>query len=512
MADACTYSSDSFKNTNEIMTNFHSSFPALAGEETTVSSAAQVQDAPLKNKAPQSRVSSTPRARFAILNAFNESNAQAAINNPVVPKKQEKPAQEPVVRKTKLDMLAEKYRDRAEERRKRGTEEDDEEEQDLDAEALRERRERSKYLGGSEETTHLVEGLDILLYERRKLEIELEEKRQKEAAARASEPSFMGAKQIVIDRHGHAKAVDAPQEFKTTLGRGIYNALFQKEAPPPIETFLPGRMTYIFPLNPESTQELPTIIERSMLSDAETTVNRDIRFEPFPASTSANALNKLSVVMSYLNQGESGIRRRKQELKEREAKAKAVIAETLHKLNPSASAAAAVPIDEDDEDIFGDVASTEYVPSVGLKESKEKKSMEGVLWDKVRAADSDGRQKGDLSAKRARESATSAQNSAMEVDEGSDDYEGFASGSDEEDIFAMDTGVRLKRSDFDNQEDYERYMSTREAIPKQAFGFGVKSADQKRKKVSTGAQKSKHQHALYKSVPGTRGSNASSES
>lgn len=440
-----------------------------------------------------------------MLNAFNTSNAQAAVNMPAAPKKQDKPAQEPVVRKSKLDLLAEKYRDRAGERRQRSADDDIENEEEMDAEALRERRERSKYLGGSEETTHLVEGLDILLYERRKLEIELEAKRAKDAEARATEPQLIGTKQLVIDRHGRAKAVDTPQEFQTALGKGVYNALFQREAPPPIESFLPDRMAYIFPINPSSAQELPTIMERNMLADTEAVSDRDFRSEPFSAATSENALNKLSVVMSYLSQGESGIRKRRQEIKEREEKAKSIIAETLQKLGAGNAGTNTMDIDEDDEDIFGDVAAKEYTPTQGSSGPKESKTFEGTLWDKVRGNDTDGRQKGDLSAKRTRDDAATSKGGADE-DEPSDDYEGFESGSDDEDLFAMDNNVRLRRNDFATEEEYEKYELTREAIPKEAFMMGVKAGGGRRKALSSRTKKSKIRHDLYKTVPGSKGS------
>lgn len=490
MSEPSTSLTSSSKVVAQILANLISCFLPLDEGDSTHAQDELVPNAAVKSKAPQSKVSSAPRARFAMLNAFNASNVQVAPTAPVVPKKQEKPTQEPVVRKTKLDMLAEKYRDRADERRKRGPEDDEEDEEIADADALRERRERSKYLGGSEDTTHLVEGLDILLYERRKLEIELEEKRQKEEAARATEPVLLGAKHLVIDRHGHAKAVDAPQEFRTALGKGVYNALFQREAPPPIESFLPDRTAYIFPLDLSSALELPTIIERNMLADSETSGERDFRTEPFSAATSANALSKLSIVMSYLNQGESGLKRRRQELKDRETKAKAVVTETLQKLSGTAPKAEAPVIDEDDEDIFGDVAAKEYTPTVHHVKESEPKTFEGTIWDKVRGADAqrgdsnDGRQPGDLSAKRAREEKKQGQE-GDEQEEPSDDYDGFESGSDEENITFMDTDLRLKRNDFTNEDDFRAYEANREVIPKAAFSFGVKKADTKRTKKST---------------------------
>jgi len=334
-----------------------------------------------------------------------------------------------VEKKKRVDPLKDKYRDRAEERRQRSVDIPEEEDAPMDAEALRERREMSKYLGGSEETTHLVEGLDIMLYERRKLEIEMEEKRRREAEAAASDRTLVGAKQLVIDQYGHAKAVDAPQNFHTQLGRGVYNTLFRREQRPPVETFLPGRTTYVFTVDHDSPQNLPMIIERSMLSDAEEKDARDIRSERFSASTSDNALQKLAVVMSYLKQGEKGIKRRKKELEEREVRAKEVVKDTLKKLIVASAPKTAQPdavINEDDEDIFADVADKVYTPSsssqaaTSVAKSREQATKE--MWDAVRneGAD-DGRKTGDVNAKRGREEMQSQtkgkDGSKMEVDE-----------------------------------------------------------------------------------------------
>jgi hypothetical protein len=470
-----------------------------------------------KSQLPQ-RVFSTPKARFAFIQKSETVAPSAASGAP----KTKVGVQEQTHKKKRVDPLQDKYRDRAEERRQRAEPAPIENEEILDADALRERRELSKYLGGSEETTHLVEGVDIMLYERRKLEIELEAQRRKQEEALEAQGSILyGAKQLVIDQFGHAKAVDVPQEFVTAIGRGIYNTLFQRERPPQIETFLPGRTTYVFSLDRDSTQELPMIIERSMLSDTSDTAERDIRYESISTATGSDAFNRLSVVMSYVNQGDKGIKKRRQELQEKEARAKAVVKETLMKVVGSSTASssskahpASTEIDEDDEDIFGDVASKEYVPtetktSANTDSKSSRPPTTEELWKAVRAEDQDGRALGDVSAKRSRDSMTTARSdNAMDEDDG---Y-GFESGSDdEENIFSMDTGVRLKRADFTSDAEWEKYAATREAIPKSAFSFGVKASDRQRKERRGKSEKTKIYQAMYKSVSGSIGAKDKTE-
>jgi IK cytokine len=440
---------------------------------------------------------------------FSAMNSNSAPSGPVeVPKSKpssEKPRDQ-VVKPKRPDPLKDKYRDRAEERRQRGEGEDDEESGPLDADALRERRERSKYLGGSEETTHLVEGLDIMLYERRKLEIELEEQRRRQMEAQPSETTFLGAKQLVIDQYGHAKAVEAPQNFATPLGRGIFNALFQREVRPNVSSFLPGRTTYSFSLDPDSTQELPMIIERNMLSDADEHTDRDIRLQPFSAQISPVALNKLSVAMSYLKQGEHGIKKRQQERQEQEMRAKTVVKETIKKLiEPVSKPIPVAEINEDEEDIFGDVRGTEYTPTVKGPQQSQEEAVR-AKWDAVRSEGNDGRSIGDVSAKRPRDEMSHRTGESAKMDESVDDeYAGFDSGSDDEDIFAMDTGVKLKRADFATDEEWVKYTESREAIPKSAFQFGVKSGDGRRKQQRGKPKKAKLYQFMYKSVSGSIG-------
>jgi IK cytokine len=80
-------------------------------------------------------------------------------------------------------------------------------------------------------------------------------------------------------------------------------------------------------------------------------------------------------------------------------------------------------------------------------------------------------------------------------------------GSDEdEDVSKMDMGAkgekRLQRYDFETQEEYDRYHLEREAMPKAAFQFGVKTADgRKTRKTQNKEQKLNNElHRIEKMI------------
>ncbi|TMS14412.1 Protein Red [Larimichthys crocea] len=173
--------------------------------------------------------------------------------------------------------LAEKYRDRARERRD-GVNKDYEETElisttanyravgptaEADKSAAEKRRQliqESKFLGGDMEHTHLVKGLDFALLQK---DVEPEEK----------------------------------IEFKTRLGRNIYRVLFRPGPVERNELFLPGRMAYVVDLDDEFTDtDIPTTLIRSKADcpsmEAQTTL-----------TTNDIVISKLTQILSYLRQG-----------------------------------------------------------------------------------------------------------------------------------------------------------------------------------------------------------------
>ncbi|MBV97882.1 Protein Red, partial [Eschrichtius robustus] len=165
--------------------------------------------------------------------------------------------------------LAEKYRDRAKERRD-GVNKDYEETElisttanyravgptaEADKSAAEKRRQliqESKFLGGDMEHTHLVKGLDFALLQKVRAEIASKEKEEEELMEKPQ-------KETKKDEDPENKI-----EFKTRLGRNVYRMLFKSKAYERNELFLPGRMAYVVDLDDEyADTDIPTTLIRS---------------------------------------------------------------------------------------------------------------------------------------------------------------------------------------------------------------------------------------------------------
>ncbi|NXU54576.1 RED protein, partial [Turnix velox] len=198
--------------------------------------------------------------------------------------------------------LAEKYRDRAKERRD-GVNKDYEETElisttanyravgptaEADKSAAEKRRQliqESKFLGGDMEHTHLVKGLDFALLQKVRAEIASKEKEEEEMMEKPQ-------KETKKDEDPENKI-----EFKTRLGRNIYRILFKNKAYERNELFLPGRMAYVVDLDDEyADTDIPTTLIRSKADcptmEAQTTL-----------TTNDIVISKLTQILSYLRQG-----------------------------------------------------------------------------------------------------------------------------------------------------------------------------------------------------------------
>merc|ERR1712141_38655 len=162
--------------------------------------------------------------------------------------------------------LAEKYRDRAQERRE-GLNPDY---QHIDpastsktteyravaptadatnnaAEQRRKAIQESKFLGGDMEHTHLVKGLDFALLQ--KVRSELSELENQTEESEKSKDKKEPQKDDV--------------EFRTSFGKKIYGAVFSSHVPEKNELFVPGRMAYIFDVEDEFAEsDIPTTVIR----------------------------------------------------------------------------------------------------------------------------------------------------------------------------------------------------------------------------------------------------------
>ncbi|XP_065143751.1 protein Red [Paramisgurnus dabryanus] len=402
--------------------------------------------------------------------------------------------------------LAEKYRDRARERRD-GVNKDYEETElisttanyravgptaEADKSAAEKRRQliqESKFLGGDMEHTHLVKGLDFALLQKVRAEITSKEREEEDIIEKVQ-------KEVKKDEDPEQKI-----EFKTRLGRNIYRILFKGRQMERNELFLPGRMAYVVDLEDEyADTDIPTTLIRSKADcptmEAQTTL-----------TTNDIVISKLTQILSYLRQGTRNKKLKKKDkgrLEEKKAP-------------------------EADLNIFDDIG--DYTPSTS-KSSRDKEK------DRYRERERDRDRERERERDRERENRRHtyfekprAEEEAMDIDKGpssvkdqiklinekfaeaaqwpgqevgsrreekkhlgdffgmSNSYaecypatmDDLAVDSDEEvDYSKMDQGNKkgpLGRWDFDTQEEYSDYMNNKEALPKAAFQYGIKMSE-----------------------------------
>ncbi|XP_049851296.1 protein Red-like [Schistocerca gregaria] len=483
---------------------------------------------------PTPHVHSTPRARFAAFNSTPKKSAHVA-KQPFAKAPASSDLNEcPETKRPKPYPYSSKYRDRAYERRmatemmSKGEKLDEVFSARLSPNSFRRQIENNEYLVEDEETTYLVQGIDAALLEKRKLEIEEEEaERMKQAEQKAAGSQNLAAKQLVVTQDGKAMAIDVPQDFQTYLGRQIYNVLFKREMPQPLDIFLLGRTSYCFTLDPSSSKDIPTIIERQI----ENYYDRDTRYESVCISTNPEILKKLSVLMSYIKKGPKGLKQRKADLEMKEKCAKQTLQNLYATLKRSSSNASS-PTGEDsfkaptaskskeeaqqqrcedsDEDIFGDLKGRVYDPSAYLIASNIKSKSQ--IWKDVVEADGQSSNDRPLGTTDQVKSAVANNGhlSTIQFDAGiqvfeNEEYDGMDDygESEEEDLMTMDNRVKLKRADFENDQEWEKYEANREAIPKAAFQFGVKFGDGRRLQRRGKNEKRRIYHVLQKKVSGS---------
>jgi len=416
----------------------------------------------------------------------------------------------------KLAELSQKYRDRAKERRD-GANPDYQNEDPITsaagyravapdaksgldaAERRRQMIQESKFLGGDMEHTHLVKGLDYALLQKVRSEINYKEKEDEEM-------------ETIRLKH---KDKDEEEEiqFRTKLGKNIYRQVFRHRYQERSELFLPNRMAYIIDLEDEFAEsDIPTTLLRSKADcpsfESQTTL-----------TTNDIVIKKLTQILSYLRQGlhnKKGKKRDKGKQKEEEAKRPKVA----------------------DDSIFGDIG--DYVPTLDKKEKlktdrngasetekiksyfekprndDERRREENLErkkeWDSILSGDygehSENRSKdkflmglvkGDdsrLKAKLTSKLERDMPESYAECYPGAPENEDAVADSDDEvDYSKMDMGNKkgpIGRWDFDTAEEYSDYMSSKEALPKAAFQYGVKMADgRKTRRTGTGKRDEK---------------------
>uniref|UniRef100_A0A6B2ECY0 Putative ik cytokine down-regulator of hla class ii n=1 Tax=Phlebotomus kandelakii TaxID=1109342 RepID=A0A6B2ECY0_9DIPT len=379
----------------------------------------------------------------------------------------------------KMTELAEKYRDRARERRD-GANPDY---QNIDttgnsssayrtvapdvksgidaAERRRQMIQESKFLGGDMEHTHLVKGLDYALLQKVRSEIVAKEHDQEEEMEK------------IVDEPAHEQTVEPErpkreEECKTVMGLNIKSLVASQKSKvvERNELFLPGRMAYVIDLEDENAEnDIPTILIRSKADVPMSSV------ELQTLTTNDIVINKLSQILGYLRQGGKNKKNKRRDkdrplFKEADKKADVDTIYTRDEVYEAAKHGESSGAGK--STIFGH-------PDGGYfdKPSKEsgKSSKSSGIFPKVPVKLPSG-----LISRLTAEPEGYAEcyPGLQEMNDAIDD-------SDEEvDYTKMDLGNKkgpIGRWDFDTQEEYSDYMSTKEAMPKAAFQYGVKMQD-----------------------------------
>uniref|UniRef100_A0A3Q1JWF2 IK cytokine n=1 Tax=Anabas testudineus TaxID=64144 RepID=A0A3Q1JWF2_ANATE len=380
--------------------------------------------------------------------------------------------------------LAEKYRDRARERRD-GVNKDYEETElisttanyravgptaEADKSAAEKRRQliqESKFLGGDMEHTHLVKGLDFALLQKVRAEIT-------KSTFKPSITTF------------------------TPPGRNIYRVVFRSGLAERNELFLPGRMAYVVDLDDEFTDtDIPTTLIRSKADcpsmEAQTTL-----------TTNDIVISKLTQILSYLRQGTRHKKMKKKDKGDKDcssvghcAVSAGCIFDDIGDYIPSSSSKP--PRDKDrqhrerDRDREDDSKSRrhsyfekprgdEHQETLGVPLSGPGSVREQIKIINEKFAGAAGMCTGSQRRDGGKEQLGDffgGSNSYAECYPATMDD--LAVDSDEEvDYSKMDQGNKkgpLGRWDFDTQEEYSDYMNNKEALPKAAFQYGIKMSE-----------------------------------
>ncbi|CAH8494712.1 unnamed protein product [Schistosoma turkestanicum] len=376
----------------------------------------------------------------------------------------------------------------------------------------------SKYLGGDMEHTHLVKGLDYVLLQKVRLEIQ-----NKEIEAEHALDDELNKPDKIKESTNNEEGI----QFRTHLAANICNVLFNERLPERNEYFQPGRMAYRIELEDDSVDfEVPATVIRSK-SDCLQIDGRGAG----AITTNEIVINKLTQILSYLRAGKRHAKKAK--LKGRVGeKPELDYEDNRHHIHKMANTA-----------IFEGVGN-EYLPTVkkqGKNDDKTDLSFDDSKTSNTRnlvsasntttttanhnhsnTTESNNPQSSyfDIPAN-ANSTTNNSVNATKEFlnelsqrfgvkDENklqekaslerffaktqvtcydecypgfAESYDAMGDSDDEADFSKMDLGNKkgpVGRWDFETQEEYSDYMSNKEALPKAAFQYGVKMADGRR--------------------------------
>uniref|UniRef100_A0A1B0FDM0 RED-like N-terminal domain-containing protein n=1 Tax=Glossina morsitans morsitans TaxID=37546 RepID=A0A1B0FDM0_GLOMM len=398
----------------------------------------------------------------------------------------------------KLQELSEKYRDRARERRD-GANPDYQNastpghgstnayravapdlKSGIDAAERRKRIiQESKFLGGDMEHTHLVKGLDYALLQKVRSELQVKEQEEREiAAAEASEKlaEAAAAERLEAER----REAEDTMAIKGSMARNIYNLVQSKRSREiqRMDLFAPSRMAYVIDLEDDTgetdIQDIPTTLIRSKY---EVPINHE---DVATLTTNDIVINKLSQILSYLR---AGGRNKKNKKRDKDKPKWSKLTSTAKLINKA-------PVGDSIYDDIGD-----YQPPA-QNDSKSSKAVTHYSGD---SNEKPPTYFGDKSVEDAEPiistippppritKSSIASRFANEPEGYAECYPGLEEmndaiddSDDEVDYTKMDLGNKkgpIGRWDFDTQEEYSDYMSTKEALPKAAFQYGKKLQD-----------------------------------
>ncbi|KAK5976357.1 IK cytokine down-regulator of HLA class II [Trichostrongylus colubriformis] len=411
-----------------------------------------------------------------------------------------------------LKEILKNYRDRALERRLKGNDDNDEivklaaayRAMPGDARAVtdkanlrRQAIEESKYLGGDMEHTHLVKGLDYSLLNKVRSEINKSQ----------TEVDTVDELELAFDQKG----VDAVEKMSDNkMVRGIHRILFKNELPLRNELFGKGRMAYVVDMEDEEA-DIPTTLLRSVHDCPKAESNANI-------NANNMLISKLTQVLSYLRADHK--KKKKPELTEEEVKK--YQSQSIYDNETEYAPKRDKDKDRRDKDRdqkrdrnYFDTKDDRNKRDDRDKRDKERDRRGGREHDRRdRDRDKDKDRDRDRERERERERERKEREERdkekrleekmekrrKEAEGGGYDecYPGgmaeMAGGwdSDEEDLTMMDMGAKkstIKRWEFDNDDDYEKFQGSREAMPKAAYQYGVKTGDGRKTRKSVDVNK-----------------------
>ncbi|KAH8351193.1 hypothetical protein KR084_010088 [Drosophila pseudotakahashii] len=408
----------------------------------------------------------------------------------------------------KLLELSEKYRDRARERRD-GANPDyvnvstpghgsstnayravaPDMKSGIDAQERRRRIiQESKFLGGDIQHTHLVKGLDYALLQKVRSELHSKEAEEEEIAAAVAREKLAEAAAAAEQLEAERRESEDINAINGALARNIYNLVQARRSKevPRNELFAPGRMAYVIDLDDElGESDIPTTLKRSKFEvpvaqeDVATLTTNDI------------VINKLSQILSYLRAGGRNKKNKKRDkdkplFYEKEVEnirgSTSSGATSRHATSSSNKEGKSAPLGDS---IYDDVGDYQPTTTRGDRNRQEPgKPATSYFGD----GPPDATEEPIISSIPPPPKISKAMASRFAEPEGyAECYPGLEEmndaiddSDDEVDYTKMDLGNKkgpIGRWDFDTQEEYSDYMSTKEALPKAAFQYGVKMQD-----------------------------------